>query len=119
MKRTDFQHIWIALFGINIYWVRCSHSKYEELVKAEFAAKAPDMEESVAARFEVYKKPLYEFPIGVIWLSREAELSSAAHECFHAAHWICEKKGIWLTDSSEEIYAYLVEYLLSSIEGLI
>ena len=117
MKRAQFQHIWIALFGINIYWVRCSHSKYEELVEEEFAAKAPDMEESVAARFEVYTK--HDIPIGVIWLSREAELPSVAHECVHAAHWICKKKGIWLTDSSEEIYAYLVEYLLSNIEGLI
>ena len=117
MKRAQFRHIWIALFGINIYWVRCSRSKYAELVAEEFSAKAPDKEDSVAACFDVYMK--HEFPIGVIWLSKEAELSSAAHECFHAAHWICEKKGIWLTDSSDEIYAYLVEYLLSNIEGLI
>lgn len=37
------------------------------------------------------------------------------HEIFHASHFIINRVGIKLTDSSEEIYAYLIEYFYEKI----
>lgn len=37
--------------------------------------------------------------------------SILAHELFHATDMILDRKGMRLTDSSDEAYAYLMEYL--------
>jgi hypothetical protein len=42
-----------------------------------------------------------------------------AHECFHAVSYILRNISINLNDTSEEAYAYLLEYLIEKITGVI
>jgi hypothetical protein len=42
-----------------------------------------------------------------------------AHECFHATCRILKQKGILYTEDTEEAYAYLLDYLVTTVTGLI
>jgi hypothetical protein len=42
-----------------------------------------------------------------------------AHECFHALCCMMKEKGISLTDSSEEAWAYTLDYLVENTQRLI
>lgn len=107
-----FKYVWIDILGGNIYWIHCSRTEYEKRVRLEFEVEPPKYGKETQANFSVYHKG--ETPIGVIWF-RKKTIPILAHECFHATHWICHKQGIWLTDSSEEVYAYILEYLIKKL----
>jgi hypothetical protein len=55
----------------------------------------------------------------VIWLYKKPsnieDLSFLNHEIFHAVYCILERVGITLTESSEETFAYLTQYLTKKI----
>ena len=111
MSRYKFRHIWIGVYGVNIYWVVCDRANYEKLAKSEFGESPPKLKDG---RFEVYVKAKEE--ICVIWLKKgKANHPELCHEAFHAAHWILQRAGCWLTDSSEEAYAYLIQYIFKEI----
>jgi hypothetical protein len=121
MSKQKFKHLWIELYHTDIYWVTCSRQKYEKLIRHEFDQEAPPCERDCGSRFEVYEKTDRE--IGVIWLREEKtkeEISKytigiLGHEALHAVHWILQKRGIWLTDSSEEVYAYLIQFIVDKL----
>jgi len=108
-----FNHYYMDLFGINLYWFRGSREKYNRLVKGEFDQKAPDKGPSVKGTFEVYKKD--GIWISVIWLSNHS-FELLAHECFHAVHWCLQDRGLNLTDASEEAYAYFLQALIKEMK---
>lgn len=108
-----FKHCYEKLFGINLYWHRGSRKKYIQLIKGEFKQKALEKGISVEGTFEVYKKDGKW--ISVIWL-RNHKFEVLVHECFHAVHWNLQNKGMTLTDSSEEVYAYLLEFLVREMK---
>jgi hypothetical protein len=81
------------------------------LVKKEFDEDVTS--EKKGGKFEVYHKKGYD--ICVIWLPYKVPMSIIAHECLHAVHYILMKKGLWLTDSSEEAYAYLLQFIMKNI----
>jgi len=107
-----FQHIWIDLYRINIYWIRCSFDGYRQRARLEFGVE-PSIRPKADARFRVYEKMGED--IVVIWLSEKADNAAVAHECVHVVHWILSDRGMQLTDASEEAYAYLVEYIMRKI----
>lgn len=107
----NFKHIWIEIYRVNIYWVRCSWKEYIKLVKYEFDEKVTGREPG--GRHQVFKKK--EQDIHVIWLPLKASWDIIAHEVFHCVHWIMDDKGMTLTDSSEEAYAYLIQYIVNQI----
>lgn len=41
------------------------------------------------------------------------------HECLHIVHRILKNKGMKLTDSSEEAYCYLLDYLFDKVQGIV
>ncbi len=47
------------------------------------------------------------------WWSRKngTHLSVLAHECFHAAEFTLRERGMTLTDSSDEAYAYYIAWM--------
>lgn len=112
-RRATFKHIWVELYSRNIYWTICPREAYEKLIKNEFGEQAPKKSKSVTATYERYEKK--EQNIGVIWLNLEWTMDILAHECFHATHDILNEKGFWLTDSSEESYAYLIQFIMMKI----
>ena len=119
MKGTGhrhFCHIWVDIYEVNVYWARCSRDMYEVLVKEEFSREAPKIGRPRDARMEVYE--MKGRGVIVIWLSPEAKIWHVAHECFHAANGILEDRGLRLTDSSDEAYAYLLQYLIRKMEGV-
>ena len=111
-KKPTFNCITDNIFGLNIYWMVGTRGQYRGAVLREFGKINPDKDGSVLASFEVFVRE--DIQIGVIWLSKKSA-SMAAHECLHAVHWILQRKGLWLTDSSEEVYAYYIEYLVTQI----
>lgn len=50
-----------------------------------------------------------------IILPKDANPGLIAHEVFHLALMICNYKGLTLTDSSEETYAYMIQWLMDEI----
>ncbi|MCK5604351.1 hypothetical protein KAR91_20850 [Candidatus Pacearchaeota archaeon] len=114
-RKPKFKHIYIKTFGANIYYVCCNRERYEELIKKEFDKKCPERSNTSIGTTEGYERD--GTIIDVIWHSDECskDLSVAVHEAFHAAHNILQHKGMWLTDSSEEAYAYLLQQIVQEI----
>jgi hypothetical protein len=90
---------------VNIYWIICSLDWFKLKVKAEFNADLTDLD-ALDGRFQVFEKENQK--VGVIWASTVSEL---AHEIFHCVVWMLNSRGLWLTESSEEAYAYLIDFL--------
>ncbi|HPR90421.1 MAG TPA: hypothetical protein PLD93_03190 [Synergistaceae bacterium] len=105
-----FNHIYIDIYEINIYWCRCSRQSFVERCVEVFGKELPDISDRwTDGSFYSWKQSDGRC-IGVIWLKNRT-LSTRVHECFHAVKWIMDQQGLWLTDSSEEAYAYLLTYL--------
>jgi len=107
-----FNRYYEKLFGINLYWFRGSRKDYASLVKKKFRRMAPERSDSYGT-FETYKRNGKW--VGVIWL-RSRRFDVLVHECFHAVHWNLFDKGLTLTDSSEETYAYLLQSLVKELK---
>lgn len=52
---------------------------------------------------------------GAIWLSGKAGLGTVAHECFHATFQVLRHSGIKLNESTEETFAYYLQFLTNKI----
>ena len=113
-KYPKFKYIYIELFGANVYWIRCSRKDYAGAIKREFKVKAPTKDLDVIGTAEVYKHEKEGHDIDVIWF-KEKDVTVIAHEIFHAVHNILQRRGLWLTDSSEEVYAHMIQYLTREI----
>lgn len=109
----QFKHIYVDLYMFNIYWVRCSWKEYIRLVKNEFDENVTCNEKG--GRFATFKKEGHY--ICVIWIPLKASYDILAHEVFHCVHYIMGERGIYLTDASEEAYAYLLQYIMKQIES--
>lgn len=108
------------------FWRVFIHVSYKETFeKAYKYAKKKGLELS----FDEFKD-YYETSAGfVIWcdeqnvmivLCSDSSIESAqagiiTHECFHAVSAILRKRGIKLTEESEEVYAYYLEWLFKRI----
>jgi hypothetical protein len=110
---AKFKHIYIESLGSNIWVMKSSRRQYEESCKREFNLLPPKKEDDVCGTFEVFLE--LKVPIGIIWLKPPINEVDKAHEIFHAVHWICQSRGIYLNNSSEEIYAYLISYLTRKV----
>lgn len=113
-KYPKFKYIYIELFGANIYWIRCSRKDYAGAIKREFKVKAPAKDSDVKGSTEIYRREKEDLDVDVIWF-KDKDVTTIAHEAFHATYNVLQRKGVWLTDSSEEVYAYMVQYLTKEI----
>ncbi len=123
-KLYKFKHIWVEMFGANIYYICCPRAHYIKAIKREFGEEAPEKKDNVLATCEIYTKIESKYRvikgtnyIDVIWHNNKCskDMPSIVHEVFHAVHNICQRKGLWLTDSSEETYAYMIQWVLMEI----
>ena len=114
-RKPKFYHIYVETFGANIYYICCSRERYKELIKKEFDGKCPEKGEGIRGTAEGYDKDGQ--IIDVIWINDKCsnDLSVVVHEAFHVVHNILQHKGLWLTDSSEEVYAYLLQQIVQEI----
>ena len=123
-KRPKFKHIWVDMFGAKVYYICCTRDYYIKAIKRVFGEDAPEKCDNVLATCEVYTKFETKYRviegtqhIDVIWQNNKCskDISSIVHEVFHAVHNICQRKGLWLTDASEETYAYMIQWILMEI----
>ncbi len=111
-----FRHLYIEMYGINVYYIRCSRLDYERRIKTEFDCNAPKKSRACTGKFEVYERG--DTDIGVIWLSEKANLGHLVHECLHATHYFLHDCGLFLSDNSEEAYAYLIQHIFKKTKSL-
>ena len=112
-----FRHLYIELYGINIYYIQCPYPDYERRVAAEFGCNAPRNVSSATGRFQVYEKGPTE--VGILWLSAKAGVDELVHECLHCVHYFMQFKGLSLSDNSEEAYAYLLQHIFNKTKRLL
>ena len=111
---AKFRHIYIEMFGANVYFICCTRANYEKAIKREFNATAPSEKGGVYGTVEGYDRD--GTIIDVIWVdSKYVTNPIVAHECLHVTYHILGRQGLWLTDSSEEAYAYLIQHLIAKI----
>ncbi|KKN66087.1 hypothetical protein LCGC14_0475650 [marine sediment metagenome] len=110
--KKKFNHIWEDLYKVNVWWFVGSRKQYGDLVRKEFKLVASDIDDTVRGRVEYFTVDGQ--PLPIIWLPKK-DITCLAHEVFHVVHWIMKYKGIYLSDDSNEAYAYLLEYLMEEI----
>ncbi len=57
-------------------------------------------------------------PYVLVWLAVGSNVACIAHESFHAADMILRERGLTLTDSSDEAYAYLVGFFAREMDNV-
>lgn len=80
----------------------------------DFGLEKIDVEDSLynsAGRCHIYHRSGHM----LMWLQYPVKLSVLVHECFHIAHHILKRKGLKLSDDSEEAYAYTQESILKEL----
>lgn len=107
-----FKYIWVPIYQANVWWFRGPRKQYDKLVWKEFKREAPEKRITVNATVEEYL--IGDQRVHVIWLKNH-KVHVLAHECFHAAYHILRDRGVYLTDGSEEAFAYLMDFLIQEI----
>lgn len=51
----------------------------------------------------------------VIWANPHAIIGTLVHEVTHAAHWLLKQRSVPLSEDTEEVYAYLQEFLFNEL----
>ena len=111
-----FRHVWLEVLTENVYYIFCTYEQYVKAVRKQFNLQAPSNDTGSIGKFGVYHKNGQN--ISVIWIDSErSNIGTIVHEVIHAVHYIMQKKGMWLHDSSEEIYAYTIQYIVKEILG--
>lgn len=73
----------------------------------------PSTENFESGNFSVYRD---KDGIQVNWIwTKDKDIPDLVHEVFHAVHFVMMKKGLKLSDDSEEAYAYQLEFLMKKI----
>lgn len=102
------------IYNVRLFYLISDWKTCIKIVKDEFNYELKDEEEG-----EGYTIPLEHKNGGAgvfIWIDKNHRDDVLIHEVFHAAKFILFNRGIGLTDSSEEAYAYFLTYLFNSIK---
>ena len=100
-----------------MYFTKCDRPTYEKMVKAEIGQDAPSKAPRTIATYESY--PVDNSFVRVIWLSENADITQLVHESFHLVHALLQDRGLFLTDQSEEAYAYLLHFVFDKMKGIV
>lgn len=103
-------------FQILVYFGQDKKPLYKELKK-----RLPKSAIDTLKTFDFKVGKSVMFPTGqtLLWLNEKPNsvsgLATLNHEIFHCACFILERVGIVYSESSDEAYAYLIEYLTKQI----
>jgi hypothetical protein len=107
-------HIFEPVFQSNYYYVKAkSYAEYCDVVKHHFG---------IDCHTEKQHEPLghttfFEKDGGTlvfIW-TKERKPEVIAHECFHALFFELRARGVRMAEDSDELYAYMLQFLMKSI----
>lgn len=82
------------------------------LVKKGIACNHAEVSDIKDARGHAYKHNGT-----ALWVCRN-DAGLIAHECFHGVTFMTDRVGITLSDSSDEVFAYAVQYLVNQFKKL-
>ncbi|MBX4189800.1 hypothetical protein KW791_00660 [Candidatus Parcubacteria bacterium] len=107
-------HIWEPVFQSNYYYVIApNYAGYCQVIKHHF-----DIDVSEEKQHEpLGHTTCYAQESGTlifIW-TREHSPDVIAHECFHAVSFELRARGVRLAEDSDELYAYMIQFLMKSI----
>ena len=104
------------IFNDNCHDALTDHDLFNEFKKGFDTEEEADeyLFDSNAITFTLNKKNLY-----VMVLPENPKPGVVAHECFHMACLLFEKKATSLTYSTEETWAHVIDYLVETITNLI
>ena len=111
-RKIEFKHIWIEWLEVNVYWIQCSREQWVKKLHDYFGVSW-NHDDSECGNFSTYRKNGTN--VGVIWFTNKEQ--SLAHECFHAVCWILAQRDIEFNQATEEVYAYMLQYLIKNING--
>lgn len=110
----DVIHVWDAMFTTNYYYVIApSFAKYLEIVKRRFNVNLPNKEHEPEGNTTSCFREGSGY-LTFIW-TRDHSVDTIAHECFHAISGDFEQKGVKLSNESNELYAYAIQFLIREI----
>lgn len=52
----------------------------------------------------------------LLWMANPNDRACMAHETFHAVYWLLSNQGIQLTRETNEVYAYLQQWMVEGIQ---
>ena len=95
----------------------CSHDQFLHKVKKDFAVPQSELDimregiEGVSGRcWQLCHRKLI-----LMWFNKPYTYRTIIHECFHATTFLLGRKGLKLSDDSDEAYAYMLDYLSSTV----
>ena len=123
MKKSKIitRHVRETLFDADIVLIVCEFPYFlEHALKMVDKDKQESLKRMVERHGDDPWSKATQYPFGgggsVIWAKPSEGLPTLVHEITHAAHHLLKCRDIKLTDETEEVYAYLVQFLF---EGLV
>lgn len=114
MKRKKILHIYDPIFRQNYYYITCkTHKEYCQILKKE-AGMNDEPKEGIDGHCSVFESN--DNHIIVLWTT-EKRPDLVAHEVMHGAGYVLMRKGIKFSDETEEIYCYLIQFIMRNIFG--
>ena len=115
IKKTKIQHIYDPIFKQNYYFIDCkNHDEFLKICSDEIKV---DLEnEKTLVDGECYELIINGIPVQVFWANKR-RIEIVVHGCFHAIYTCLSTRGIVLSNSSEEIFAYLLQFLIEEIKS--
>ena len=111
-KKIKCKHIYDEVFQTNYYvYYGVKPSEYKDEVIRITGSEADDLN-LIDGKMNVYENE--GIPIVFIW-TRKKSVSCLAHECMHAVHYTLNDKWLELSDKTDELYAYYMQYLMREI----
>lgn len=81
--------------------------------------KLDELQAKIKAHGEIPGVRAVQFPMAgggsVIWVKNEESVGALVHEIVHASHYLLSERAIPLTEETEEVYAYLTEFLFNAL----
>lgn len=110
---AKIEHIYDPIFKQNYYFINCkTHKKYREIVKKELQLEIEEKKYPTDGGFQLIEKQGN--PIALFWGDKNKP-EIIAHECLHAISEVMRDKQIPLTYDTEEVYCYLLQWLMREI----
>lgn len=109
MKPISFYN---DLFRVQIFaFIDVDQKLFKEFMLKRYDYDVEDVQYMSGAAVECTKRDRLEI---VIW-TREEDIAALTHECLHAASIILRNRGVSFAKESEEVYAYLQEWIIMKI----
>lgn len=107
-------HIWEPVFRSNFYYVIApTYAEFGKVVKHHFDIQIAEKEQNEPLGHTT-AFPQDEGTLVFIWTKNNSP-DVIAHECFHAVAMELLDRGIKLSGDSDELYAYMLQFLMKSI----